>query len=290
MKPLMIEIEKQDLLLAINLVANQSGGDYIFLTIDEWTEGGKPRNSVEVMAVCMMTSCPTWAVICDQEKPLAAYQWGHVVPHTVMLKVQTIRKKLRDSSAKTVHIAVEKTNLKVKAGMVESVIGGLEPTGERDILKASVLNKVKGKLVECTHLIESPYRAFKALRLMSGLPLEMEWNESGLYMTRGWTDKSGRNMDRIRVQLTEDDAWIGHGTGTSPEGFSFKPVDNLAKLGKTVLKKGECSLYMYDRVIELLLKTQRTTKSRKVHFRTVIPMTVTAHDQDQQTLETRPLP
>ena len=285
----MIEIEKQDLLLAINLVANQAGGDYIFLTIDEWTEGGKPKNSVEVMAVCSLTSCPTWAVICDQEEPLAAYQWGHVEPHTVMLDVRTLRKKLRGSSAKTFHIAVEKTNLKLKAGLVESVIGGHEPYGERDILKASVLNKAKGKLVECTHLTESPYQAFKALRLMSGLPLEMEWNQSGLYMTRGLTI-NGENMDRIRVQLTEDDAWMDHGTGTSPEGWSFKPIDNLAKLGKTVLKKGECSLYMYERVLEFLLKTQRTAKSRKVHFRTVIPMIVTAHDQDQQTLETRPLP
>ena len=149
-------------------------------------------------------------------------------------------------------------------------------------LNPKALNWYKGALIESTELRGDAknylWRGFKALRFNNNIihPVFLDYNKETLTMK--WPrcrDADGRPSDCITVHFDVDrieKPWKGK-TTTGWKGTS-QLIENLGRLGKGILTKGKMELTVWENALEFNLAIQRTKDSRKVHFRTFIPMDV----------------
>ena len=296
-----MKYERLNVKLALDLIKNQTQADEVMILM-----GG---DSLEFVANHYHTNSPTWVRI-DNNERVKSYQWdsNHMEKVVGTLDIKQLKNVFTQSKEKEIEMWIEGNDLHFKYGfitktmkiaplwedgvwwdfeyakqqheeepeIVDSMVGCLDP---------KTLNWFKGALIESTELRGNLWRCFKGLRLLRNdiEPVYIDYN--GETLTMKWpkyTDGNGshlagsdRHIDCITVSFDVDEIekpWKGK-TTNGYHGTS-KLIDNLGRLGKGILAKGKMELTVWEHALEFNLAIQRTKESRKVHFRTFIPLNV----------------
>lgn len=291
-----MKYERLNVKLALDLIKNQTQADEVMILM-----GG---DSLEFVANHYHTKSPTWVRI-DNNEQVKSYQWdsNHMERVVGTLDIKRLKKVFSQTKEKEIEMWIEGNDLHFKFGFVTKTMRITPLCGTIDVslwsleyakqlheeepeivdsmagcLDPKTLNWFKGSLIESTELKGNLWRCFKGLRLLKNdtEPVYIDYNKETLTMKWPKTDPSvGRPIDCITVSFDVDQIekpWKGK-TTNGYHGTS-KLIDNLGRLGKGILAKGKMDLTVWEHALEFNLAVQRTKDSRKVHFRTFIPMNV----------------
>ena len=296
-----MKYERLNVKLALDLIKNQTQADEVMILM-----GG---DSLEFVANHYHTKSPTWVRI-DNNEQVKSYEWDSNQMEKVVgtLDIKKLKNVFNSTKEKEIEMWIEGNDLHFKYGFITKTMK-IAPLWEDEVwwdfeyakqqheeypeivdsmvgcLDPKTLNWFKGALIESTELRGNLWRCFKGLRLLRNdiEPVYFDYNEETLQMKwPKYTEGNGsdfvgsdRHIDCITVSFDVDrieKPWKGKTTngyyGTS------KLIDNLGRLGKGILAKGKMELTVWEHALEFNLAVQRTKDSRKVHFRTFIPMNV----------------
>ena len=304
-EPLM-KYERLNVKLALDLIKNQTQADEVMILM-----GG---DSLEFVANHYHTKSPTWVRIDNNEQVKSYQWQSNQMEQVIgTLNIKQLKDVFSSTKEKDIEMWVEPSTvamdgkttyeLHFKYGFITKTMK-ITPLWEDEVwwdfeyakqqheddpeivdsmvgcLDPKTLNWFKGALIESTELRGNLWRCFKGLRLLRNdiEPVYIDYNGETLTMKWPKNDPRSNSMsaiDCITVSFDVDEIekpWKGKTTngyfGTS------KLIDNLGRLGKGVLAKGKMELTVWEHALEFNLAIQRTKDSRKVHFRTFIPLNV----------------